>query len=247
MFKQEHNNNILKVLKAIDSRLFIECNVYFGGGTALILDHQEYRKSIDIDFICSTQNGNYKELRRYLYEQGYKILFSDLSNLEIGRGTTNQYGIRLLVETGQIQIKLEIIAENRFSITAPRAPQWSPVPCLSIEDCFASKLLANADRFQDRSTKSRDLVDLAILRNHYQIPETAINKAEAAYGIIHPLKDALKAFQMNVERREDCFESLQINRNIWYKIIDGLDLLAQDFQLDFTPRSYWEEKHLFDD
>lgn len=46
--------------------------------------------------------------------------------------------------------------------------------CLSISDCFTSKLLANADRYSDPIIHSRDLIDLAFLRNEQSIPPLAI-------------------------------------------------------------------------
>jgi hypothetical protein len=58
----------------------------------------------------------------------------------------------------EFQIKTEIIAEARFELDLPRQPSWSPVECLSVSDCFAGKLIANADRYADPSVYSRDLI-----------------------------------------------------------------------------------------
>jgi len=50
-------------------------------------------------------------------------------------------------------------------------------------DMFAEKLLANADRCQDRSVANRDAIDLAMLIAAYgPIPEAALSKATVAYG-----------------------------------------------------------------
>jgi hypothetical protein len=75
-------------------------------------------------------------------------------------------------------IKTEIIAESRFELDPPRYPKWSPVPCLSLNDCFTSKLLANSDRYIDKSVEARDLIDLAVLRLQSPIPQSSIDKAE---------------------------------------------------------------------
>ncbi len=58
----------------------------------------------------------------------------------------DQYGVRFPVVVDRITIKLEIIAEGRIELAPPSYPDWSPIPCLGIIDCWAEKLLANADR-----------------------------------------------------------------------------------------------------
>jgi hypothetical protein len=128
-----------------------ESFAYFGGGTLIALDFGEFRQSNDIDFLCSLSSSGYRYLRSLIFEKGYTALFQNTNSIKIGRGTTDQYGIRLLVEVEGIPIKTEIIAEARFALDPPRYPVWSPVPCLSLDDCFTSKLLSNADRFMDDS------------------------------------------------------------------------------------------------
>lgn len=71
-------------------------------------------------------------------------------------------------------------------------PAWSPVPCLSLVDCIAEKLLANADRWADSSIESRDLIDLCVIRFNNTFPDAAKIKAENAYPVIEPLKRAIK-------------------------------------------------------
>jgi hypothetical protein len=57
------------------------------------------------------------------------------------------------------------------------------VTTLSLLDAFTEKLLANTDRGLDRSTNSRDLIDLlALSTRHGDIPDGAWQKAEGAYG-----------------------------------------------------------------
>lgn len=245
-FQSVHHQKIIKVLHALNANLLIKTKVYFGGGTVLALDLKEYRYSKGIDFICTLANGDYKTIRSYIYENGYQGLFLPNTSIIIHRGTTDQYGIRLLLEVDNTPIKLEIIAEVRFETDPPRYPHWSPVPCLSIQDSFVSKLLANSDRYMDRSVRSRDLIDLAILRAHHELLSGTIDKAEKSYEVIRPLKDAIQYFQNNPDYREECFNRLQIQKDIWFQIINGLDLLAQDFNLGITSRNFWEQSYLFD-
>jgi hypothetical protein len=246
-FRLELHNQILTILECLNSEILKNGSAYFGGGTVLALDFEEYRSSVDIDFIASVNNGGYKYLRTVIFDNGCEGLFSNLSNIKLGRTTTDQYGIRMVVYVEDIPIKTEIIAENRFQLDTPRYPNWSPVPCLSLNDCFTSKLLSNSDRYIDKSVKSRDLIDLAVLRLQSPIPESAIDKAENAYEVIRPLKRAIALFQEKSEYRQSCFEELQISE-IWIpKIIDGIDSLCLDFGLEKTERIFKEQHDILDD
>lgn len=57
MFKRDHHNKILKVLHAMNSDILAKSGAYFGGGTAIALQLDEYRESVDIDFLCDTTEG----------------------------------------------------------------------------------------------------------------------------------------------------------------------------------------------
>ncbi|MEA5569615.1 nucleotidyl transferase AbiEii/AbiGii toxin family protein [Calothrix sp. UHCC 0171] len=241
-FRLERHNQILTILECLNSELLKNCSAYFGGGTILTLDFQEYRSSVDIDFIASVNNGGYRYLRTVIFDNGCEGLFNDLSKIKLGRNTTDQYGIQMVVYVEDIPIKTEIIAENRFQLDSPRYPNWSPVPCLSLNDCFTSKLLSNSDRYIDKSVKSRDLIDLAVLRLQSPIPQSAIDKAENAYEVIRPLKKAIALFQQKPEDRQSCFEELQISESWICKIIDDIDLLCLDFGLPKIDRIF-KEKH----
>lgn len=244
-FRLEHHNKILTILKSLDPKVLEDGFAYFGGGTLLALDFGEYRSSKDVDFICSVSSSGYKHLRTIVFESGYKALFRDLDRIQIGRGTTDQYGIRMIIDVDGVPIKTEIIAEVRFDLDPPRYPDWSPVACLSLNDCFVSKLLANSDRYMDDSVEARDLIDLAVLRLQSSIPQKAIDKAEKAYEVMRPLKVAIQRFQERVNYREKCFSSLKIDRDRIPSIIDGVDLLASDLGLANTERTFNEQHNMF--
>jgi Nucleotidyl transferase AbiEii toxin, Type IV TA system len=241
-FKIDHHNKILKILNGLDSEILEKGFAYFGGGTLLSLDFEEYRWSKDVDFISSVTSEGYRYLRTVVFDGGFEALFRDLSNIQIERGTTDQYGIRMLVLVDGMPIKTEIIAEVRFEMTEPRYPSWSPVACLSLNDYFTSKLLANSDRYSDSSVESRDLIDLAVLRLQSEIPQESIQKAEKAYEVMRPLKNAVESFQQRDTYREKCFDSLQVDTAQIPKIIDGIDLLAKDLDLPLTNR-FFKERH----
>ncbi len=238
-FQIGHHQRIYRVLENLNHEFLSDCHAYFGGGTLLALDFGEYRTSNDIDFICAV-GVDYRQLRNTIGNQSPQMLLQPDSGLEIDRFTTDQYGIRMSIIVDGIPIKTEIIAEARFTLDEPRKPSWSPVDCLSITDCFTSKLLANADRYPDPSVHARDLIDLAFLRNQQTIPALAIDKAEAAYNVMTPLRSALIRFQVDADLRSRCYENLLINQSFQAQIIDGVDLLAIDLGLAKTTRTISE-------
>jgi Nucleotidyl transferase AbiEii toxin, Type IV TA system len=238
-FKIDHHQLIHRILENLNCEFLSECRAYFGGGTLISLDLGEYRTSNDIDFICAL-GADYRKLRNAISDLNPRILLKDNSDLEIERFTADQYGIRMAIVIDGIPIKTEIIAEARFELDSPRQPSWSPVECLSVSDCFTSKLLANADRYTDPSVHSRDLIDLAFLRNEQPIPPLAIEKAEAAYRVMIPLKAALTKFQADADLRFHCYENLTISEDFRSKLIDGIDLFAIDLGLDKTIRTIGE-------
>jgi hypothetical protein len=238
-FRIGHHQLIHRVLDGLNCEFLSECRAYFGGGTLISLDLGEYRTSNDIDFICAI-GADYRKLRNAISDRTPRILLKDNSDLQIERFTADQYGIRMAIVVDGVTIKTEIIAEARFELDSPRQPSWSPVECLSISDCFTSKLLANADRYADASVHSRDLIDLAFLRNDRPIPSLAIDKAEAAYRVMPALTAALISFQANSDRRFHCYQNLTISEAVRAQLIDGIDLLAIDRGLDRTSRTVSE-------
>ena len=238
MFELDHHRKILTILNALDSDFFREINAYFGGGTLLALLYGEYRWSKDIDFICPVGEG-YRKLRSDLADRGYDALFKDTSNINLPREfKADQYGVRFAVQVEATLIKFEIVAEGRIKLETPAHYDWCSVPCLSFADSCTEKLLSNADRWPDAAVKSRDLIDLAMLRLQATIPRAAIEKAEDAYPVITPLIKALTHFQGSANYRRECFAALQVKNQ--GKIMDGIDLLAADHGLAKTERTITE-------
>lgn len=237
-FELEHHRKIITILNTLDANFLQTTGTNFGGGTLLALLYGEYRWSKDIDFICPVGTG-YRQLRTEIGNCGYSALFKDMNNIQLPREfKADQYGIRFAVGIEETLIKFEIIAEGRINLEAPAYYDWCPVPCLGFADTCTEKLLSNADRWADAAVKSRDLIDLAILRLQSPIPETAIEKAETAYPVIKPLIQALDYFQNHENHRRECFTTLQVKKPV--KIINGIDLLATDHDLPTTNRNIME-------
>ena len=57
LFRRQHHNDILCALRCLNGSLLLDAECYFGGGTAIVLNIDEYRESVDIDFLCASQEG----------------------------------------------------------------------------------------------------------------------------------------------------------------------------------------------
>lgn len=160
--------------------MLVDNKCWFGGGTAIVLRLGEYRRSLDVDFLCSDTDG-YRELRNALVAKGPSALFpEDVKSARDIRA--DQYGIRMFLEYRGLPIKFEIVRESRIQVEGESDPVLK-VPTLLVRDMFSEKLLANSDRSMDRSTSYRDAIDLGrLVEAHGPIPDDALAKAVAAYG-----------------------------------------------------------------
>ena len=62
MFNRPHHQRIASLLASLNADFLAHSGCYFGGGTALVLSLNEYRESVDVDFLCSSLDG-YRALR----------------------------------------------------------------------------------------------------------------------------------------------------------------------------------------
>lgn len=200
-FRFAEHAAIADLLASMNAELLADSRCYFGGGTSIVLKHGEYRLSRDVGFLCADPAG-YRALRGAAVEKGPTAFF--------GRETTavrefrsDQYGIRtMLRHSGQV-LRFEIVREARIALDGLVDAELG-VPLLALDDQFAEKLLANADRCFDRGAASRDAVDLGCLaRAHGGIPAASLRKAESAYGedVRRKLEAATSILEDDVEAR----------------------------------------------
>lgn len=180
MFERPHHQRIAKFLASLDAEFLAQSGCYFGGGTAIVLSLNEYRESMDVDFLCNSIDG-YRALRNTITNATLGCILS--SPVELAREVrADRYGIRTFVRVDGVPIKFEIVSEGRIDISGSMNLLLG-VPTLSPADMYAEKLLANADRCADLSALSRDAIDLAMLIEHWgAIPAGAWAKARRAYG-----------------------------------------------------------------
>lgn len=224
-FEREEHRIVAESLGLMDPNVLAARRCWFGGGTAIVLMLGEYRISRDVDFLCSDEQG-YRELRSAAVEGGIRAFFSEPAE-EIRAVRTDQYGIRAAIGLGGHTIRFEIVREARIDLDGELEPRLG-VPVLSTTDLFAEKLLANADRCQDRSASYRDALDLGMLaRAHGGLPKTAVDKAIAAYGrdIEAKVDWVLRRLGDQAELRHAA-ETLQMEPDLARQAVAALDAAA---------------------
>ena len=169
---------------AMNVELLVRSRCLFGGGTAIALALDEYRESMDIDFLCSSRDG-YRLLRSALFHNGFRTLFPKTTDVEQLRDIrSDQYSIGTVIGIKGQPIRLEIMRESRIDLEKP-TQRILGIPTLTRTDRFCEKLMANADRYADRGSNSRDIIDLSMMMARWgDIPEQAWEKARLAYGDI---------------------------------------------------------------
>lgn len=184
-FERPHHRRIARVLEALDGERLRALQCWFGGGTAIALLHGEYRESLDIDFLVSDL-GCYRQLRQSLAgAAGIDALLREgEAPIALERPVrADQYGIRTMLRVEGVPIKFEIVLEARIALQVPgRRDMVCGVSTLTAADLAASKFLANADRWRDRSVFCRDAIDLAMLDLPPRRLRPGLEKAAGAYG-----------------------------------------------------------------
>ncbi len=208
----------------MDADFLRDTKCYFGGGTAISLLLGEYRESTDIDFLCSDKEG-YRKLRASVFDNGLNELFQ--GKIETMRDVrSDRDGIRTVLSVDGTPIKFEIVREARIDIEGADMPNI-PVPCLTKNDLFAEKLLANADRLKDKGVMSRDVIDLIIMESYWgKIPNQAWEKAKSAYGnsVYEALQMSKEFLRSDPQYFNNCIMKMGINDNIGAKLRSSLGI-----------------------
>jgi hypothetical protein len=125
----------------------------------------------------------------------------------------DRYGIRTVLEVEGVPIRFEVVLEGRIPLRCePVGPL--PVPTLCRADLFAEKLLANCDRWADRSAFARDALDLLIMSVHWgPIPAEALAAATGAYGpaVSTAFERATGTLREDPVYLARCFEALSVS------------------------------------
>lgn len=178
MFDRPHHQKIAKLLSLLDPEVMARTDCAFAGGTYISMSLGEFRPSDDLDIICMSPRG-YAELRALLTENPSALFREPMAFRRELR--MDPYRFHGFLDVDGSPVKLEVFVEHRISVSAVHDPKVG-LPCLSIPDLYAEKLLACTDRVLDKSTNSRDIIYLAMMiRNWGPIPAESMKKAVDVY------------------------------------------------------------------
>lgn len=76
-FERPRHELVNVVLNSLNSQFLSECMCYFGGGTRIVLELDEYRESLDIEFLCADKKG-YRALRSTIAHNSLGAICSSL-------------------------------------------------------------------------------------------------------------------------------------------------------------------------
>lgn len=177
-FSIKHHQVIESALKNFNADFFCENNIFFGGGTRIALELNEFRTSVDIDFLCPNK-------------ESYKAVRSEVTNVSLGRLVLQQFeypreisfsrdAVRTFILVDECRVKLEFVCFDNYKLTAVFDDQF-PVPYIDRVSCFYTKLLANADRCL--SYPYKDIFDILAMCDKWGgVPAVAFEMAEEHYG-----------------------------------------------------------------
>ena len=178
-YRRRHHQLIASCLENFNTDYLARHNILFGGGTRIALELDEYRESVDIDFLCPDINA-YRAVR----QQVTNTSLGELVRLPFNYSREirfDRYGVRTFINAAGVNIKLEFVAFDHYQLSATLGEQLFPVPYIDQTSCFITKLLANADRVALKPYK--DIFDLVVMFSHWgHIPETAFAEAYRHYS-----------------------------------------------------------------
>lgn len=219
-YKIKHHKLIRSVLNNFNADFFFSNSIYFGGGTRIALEIDEYRESIDVDFLCPNMES-YRAVRQEVTSDSLGRLVKKEFNYarEI---KFDRYGVRTFIMEEQTPIKLEIVSFDNYDLVADTRELF-PVPFIDHESCFYTKLLANSDRCLQAQCK--DIFDILAMYDAWGgIPQSAILKAQKHYGssVLKDLTRSLKDIQIKNEHYYGLAEGMLIQTEFAQKLIDDI-------------------------
>jgi hypothetical protein len=234
-----------------------EHHCYFGGGTAIALLQDEYRESVDIDFLVSDKE-RYRELRNLLTDPaGIFAIAKEGAKLVLAREIkADQYGIRTTIQSGEVSVKFEIVLEGRIAFDEQSSRNSiENISTLTKLDLLTSKLLANSDRWNDSIVYNRDILDFVMLSPTKNEFDSALKKAYQAYGdaVHRDLNRAANKLLTQDGWLELCMNRLKIDLPkavLWQKLNDlmrkHMKVLESNFALKLNLSSKDELKKFID-
>lgn len=220
-FKREHHQLIGYALENFNHTFLTKNRIIFGGGTRIALELDEYRESIDIDFLCPDRESfRAVRLETNIFSLGEMVKQDFKYPREI---RADRDAVRCFIEVEGIAIKLEFVSFANYNLSQYLDCNFLPVPVLSRESCFVTKLLANADRYADRPYK--DIFDLLVMFSYWgEVPKNSWVETDNLYGnpiVIRNLQKACKQIEKDRDRyKKLATEELSMAPNFANHLLD---------------------------
>jgi hypothetical protein len=193
IMNRPHHLEIWKILEKFNREYLSEHSILFGGGTRIAMELNEYRESIDIDFLCANP-ASFKAVRSQISSASLGCLLRAGESVAFAREIRfDRDAARAFVVGGDRPIKLEFVHCDYYELREDERSHLFPVPVIDRTSCFLTKLLANADRYA--GSEKKDLFDLCMMHQRWgAIPKDAWKNADEKYGlrsVYHGLEFAL--------------------------------------------------------
>ncbi|MDR9440651.1 MAG: nucleotidyl transferase AbiEii/AbiGii toxin family protein [Halomonas sp.] len=226
MFRRPHHQAIGTILSQFDPDFLRDNNILFGRGTRIALELDEFRESVDIDLFCIGKDA-YRAARSTVTNISFGKLLRQGSTLPLWDNRdirADRDAIRALLDGPHRPIKLEIINFANDRLLPDTQQTCFPIPSVNREGCFATKLTANADRYQNHI---KDILDLCMMRREWgPIPPAAWDMACDQYGqrvIATTLVAALRELTARPHAHiQHAMESLQMSEALASELITEL-------------------------
>ncbi|MBR9907025.1 MAG: nucleotidyl transferase AbiEii/AbiGii toxin family protein [Gammaproteobacteria bacterium] len=191
-YQRHHHQIIEKCLRNFNADYLREHRILFGGGTRISLELNEYRQSVDIDFLCADK-ASYRAVRSQVSETSLGVLVH--KEFDYARDVRfDRYGVRTLIKADDLVIKLEFVAFDDYQLAIEPKTELFPVPAIDHTSCFMTKLLAHADRLMQEPLKV--LFDLIVMFSQWgMIPKQAMEEAFSHYGATTVKGNLVKGLQ----------------------------------------------------
>lgn len=218
MYKLPHHQLIYSCLKNFNSNFLKSNHILFGGGTRISLEIDEYRESIDIDFLCQNKKS-YRAVR----EQTTNISLGDLVKKDFDYKSDIKFdrdAVRTFISVNNTTIKLEFVCFDNYQLTASDNIELFPVPFIDHISCFYTKLLANADRAGVKPFK--DIFDLLTMCWKWNgIPQKSFELAREHYSfdVDKKLKFAIKHLFTNQAIYEEHALAMNISKDFFHELL----------------------------
>lgn len=232
-YLKTHHQLIRTALENFNQDFLEENRIIFGGGTRIALELDEYRESIDIDFLCPDKQS-FRAVRQEVSEYSLGNLVK--KDFLYPRGIrSDRDAVRCFIEINKTRVKLEFVSFADYQLKAdPNAP--FSVPALSKSSCYLTKILANADRYTE--TPYKDIFDiLAMFSSWGEIPEDAWEEADAHYGksvvVNNLIKSCNQIAQNKLKYKTIAIEELDISPEFTERLLDITFPVFVDYINDF--------------